>query len=90
MRVPRLRRLETTDSEGLDFTKALKPFLLFTMSLRKSKIPYDKDEYFIDKENNVMWLRGSLSRSWARKHMSEQYGYEIKLATQSYIDELNK
>ena len=64
--------------------------LLFNMSLRKSKIPYHKDEYFIDEENNVMWLRGSLSRSWARKHMSDQYGYEVKLATQSYIDELNR
>ena len=59
------------------------------MSLRKTKIPYDKTEYFLDEENNVMWLRGSLSRAWARKHMSEQYGYEIKLATQDYIDKLN-
>ena len=59
------------------------------MSLRKTKIPYDKTEYFLDEENNVMWLRGSLSRSWARKHMSKQYGYEVKLATQDYIDKLN-
>lgn len=59
------------------------------MSLRKKKIPYDKDQYFIDEENNVMWLRGSLSRAWGRKHMSEHYGYEIKLATQDYIDKLN-
>lgn len=35
MRVPRLRRLETTDSEGLDFTKALKTFLLTSMNKTK-------------------------------------------------------
>ena len=55
-----------------------------------TKIPYDKDEYFIDEENNVMWLRGSLSRAWARKGMSKLYGYEIKLATQSEIDRMSK
>jgi len=56
--------------------------------MNKLKLPYPKDEYHVDYDEKVIWLRGSLSRAWARKGMSAQYGYEIKLATQAYIDEL--
>jgi len=37
VRVPRLRRLETTDSEGLDVTKALKPFSIIHNEFKKDK-----------------------------------------------------
>ena len=57
--------------------------------MNKLKLPYPKEEYFVDYVEKVIWLRGSLSRAWARKGLSAQYGYEIKLATQDYLNELN-
>ena len=56
--------------------------------MNKLKLPYPKEEYFVDDDNKVIWLLGSLTRAWARKAMSARFGYEIKLATQAYIDEL--
>lgn len=56
--------------------------------MNKLKIPYPEAEYFLDEDNKVLWLRGSLARAWAKKELSAQYGYEIKLATQAHIDDL--
>ncbi len=57
--------------------------------MNKLKLPYPKDEYHVDEDNKIIWLLGSLSRAWARKALSAKYGYEIKLATQDYINQLN-
>ena len=59
------------------------------MSLRKKKFPWDKSEYFVDEEHKEVWLRGSLSRAWARKGLKEQYGYTFLLASQEFLDRLH-
>ena len=58
------------------------------MSKRKPKLRWDKSEYVIIEEHNELWLRGSLSRSWAKKALEEEYGYTICLASQECIDKL--
>ena len=60
------------------------------MTQRKKKIPFDKSEWVVLEEHNELWLRGSLSRAWGRKHMEQQYGYKVCLASQEFIDKLKK
>ena len=59
------------------------------MSLRKPSLRWPKEEYFVDEEKKEIWLRGSLSRAYMKRHFKEKYGYEIRLAKQEYIDKLN-
>ena len=60
------------------------------MSRRRPKIKWDKSQYVIIEEHNELWLRGSLSRAWAKKHLEEEYGYTICLASQEWIDKLRE
>ena len=56
--------------------------------MNKLKLPYPKTEYFINEDDKVIWLRGSLTRAWALNGLRKRYGYEFKLATQEYINNL--
>ena len=58
------------------------------MSRRKPKLRWDKSQYVIIEEHNEIWLRGSLSRAWAKKSLEKEYGYTICLASQECIDKL--
>ena len=60
------------------------------MTYRPKKIGYPPEQYVILEEFNEMWLVGSLSRSWARKHMEKDYGYKIMLASQEFVDKLRE
>ena len=58
------------------------------MSLRKKKLPWDKEEYVILEEHNEVWLRGSFMRSMARNHYKEKYGYTFCMASKEFLDKL--
>ena len=60
------------------------------MSLRKKKLPWDKEEYVILEEHNEVWLMGSWSRAMMLQHTPEEYGYKILLASKDFIDKLRK
>ena len=57
------------------------------MSKKKPKIPWPKDQYYLDKKNKVIWLMGSFMRSMMLKDRRKTAvpGYEIKLAPYLYI-----
>ena len=60
------------------------------MTYRPKKIHYPKDQYVILEDHNEMWLVGSLSRAWAKKHMEKEYGYKIMLCSQEFVDRLRE
>ena len=47
------------------------------MTYRKPKIKYPEDQYVILEEFNEMWLVGSLSRAWAKKHMENSMATKL-------------
>ena len=54
------------------------------------RIPWDKSEYVLDKEEKVVYLRGSFMRSMALHHRKDDPvpGYEVLLCAPSTIDKL--
>ena len=54
-------------------------------------IPWNKAEYYLDKDEKVIYLRGSFMRSMALHHAKQDPvpGYEVKLVHSSTIDKLN-
>lgn len=54
------------------------------------RIPWNKCEYFLDKEEKVIYLRGSFMRSMALHHRDKDPvpGYEIKLVAHSTLEKL--
>ena len=58
------------------------------MTPRKKAFPWPKDEYVVLEEKKEVWLRGSWIRAMAKSQMSKEYGYEILLASQDFIDKL--
>ena len=53
-------------------------------------IPWEKSQYVLDKEEKVVYLRGSFMRSMSLHHREDDPvpGYEIKLVHSSTIDKL--
>ena len=60
------------------------------MTYRPPKIKYPEDQYVILEDHNEMWLVGSLSRAWAKKHLEEQYGYQVMLCSRDFIERLRE
>ena len=60
------------------------------MTYRPKKIKYPEDQYCILEEFNEMWLVGSLSRSWALKHLEKEYGYKVMLCSKGFIERLKE
>ena len=60
------------------------------MSKKKPKIPWPKDQYYLDKKNKIIWLMGSFMRSMMLRgqRTTKVPGYEIKLAQYAFIQGL--
>ena len=59
--------------------------------MRRRKIPWPVNEYFLDEENKVIYLKGSWMRSMCLangKGAPVDPDYEIRLTTQKHIHEL--
>ena len=58
--------------------------------MRKPNIPWTEDQYFLDKEDKVVYLRGSFMRSMALHHSDTDPvpGYEVKLVGADTIQKL--
>ena len=56
----------------------------------KPNVPWTEDQYFLDKEDKVVYLRGSFMRSMALHHREDDPvpGYEVKLVHHSTIEKL--
>ena len=54
------------------------------------KIPWDKSEYILDKEEKTIYLRGSFMRSMALHHKTTDPvpGYKVLLCAPSTIEKL--
>ena len=53
-------------------------------------IPWNKAEYYLDKDEKVIYLRGSFMRSMALHHAKQDPapGYEVKLVQASTVEKL--
>ena len=58
------------------------------MTYRPPKIPWPEDQYVLLKEHNELWLVGSLSRAWGRRHFEQKYGYKLMLCSYDFIEKL--
>ena len=49
--------------------------------MRKTKVPWPEDEYYLDKEDKVVYVMGSFMRSMmlAHKESDPVPGYQVKL-----------
>ena len=55
------------------------------------KVPWDKSQYVLDKEEKVVYLRGSFMRAMALHHRKDDPvpGWEVKLVGEETIQKLN-
>ena len=56
------------------------------------RIPWNESEYFLDKEQKVIYLLGGFMRSMALHHRDKEPvpGYEVKLVSSSTLEKLKE
>ena len=62
------------------------------MSKKKARFPWNECEYVVLEDHKEVWLRGSFMRAMYLKSAQKEKeicpGYDVKLASQDFIDRL--